>query len=95
MSKLASKLELPEEVTLQEAADVLAVSVRTVRRYIDDELLIARNIAPLRSVKARYRLLLSAVMELRNHGVQEKPQPTKPQRRRQIKRYKPQALRRK
>ena len=95
MSKLASKLELPEEVTLREAADILGISVRTVGRHIDDGLLIARNIAPLRSVKARYRLLLSAVLELRTHGVQEKPRRAKPERRRQVKRYEPQALRRK
>lgn len=63
------KLQLPEEITVAEAAKILDVSARTVKRYIEDGLLVARNVAPLRSKQATYRIPLTAVVELRTQYV--------------------------
>lgn len=84
MASRTDKLGLPAEVNVQEAAEVLAVSARTVKRYVEDGLLAARNIAPLRSVQAQYRIRLEDVIALRTaYQMQHKPdrQPVAPRRR--------------
>ncbi len=80
------KLQLPEEITVGEAAKILDVSPRTVKRYVEDGLLVARNIAPLRSKQATFRIPLAAVVELRTHYVAQlvprpKQRPTQPRQR--------------
>lgn len=96
MGSITDKLELPKEVNLADAAEILGVSVKTAKRYIQDGLLIARNIAPLRSVNAVYRVPLSAVIELRTgYAVQDKPKQQLPSRRRKMKQYQPRTMKRK
>jgi len=95
MERLVDKLKLPEEVGLSDAADILGVSVRTVRRDIDDGILPFRNAAPSRSIQVVYRIPLTAIVELRtSYAVLEKIQP-KQQQRRTAKKYKPKTMKRK
>jgi len=95
--KRTDELELDDELTVAGAAEILGVSPRTVSRYIDDGTLVCRNIAPLRSAYARYRIPLSAVLDLRgDYRSHSERQPTKAkQRRRPAKGYEPRALRKK
>lgn len=90
------KLQLPEEITVAEAAEILDVSARTVKRYIEDGLLVARNIAPLRSKQATFRIPLTAVIELRTQYVpQAVPKPSRAPARPRSRSYQPQTLSRK
>jgi hypothetical protein len=73
---ILSKLDLPEEIGVNEAAMILNVSRRTVIRYIEDGVLIARDAAPLRSKHKSYRLPLKAVIEMRtDYTIQQRPKP--------------------
>jgi plasmid maintenance system antidote protein VapI len=90
-----SKLNLPEEISVNDAARILTVSRRTVVRYIEDGLLIARNVAPLRSKQMSYRLPLKAVLEMRTSYELHQTSNAERKERRQVKRYEPQTMKRK
>ncbi len=71
---------LPEEVSTDEAAEVLGVSKDTVLAYYRAGLLPARNIAPPRSSRPVYRFLKEAVLKLRTtYEVPESPSPPRPE----------------
>jgi hypothetical protein len=55
----------PPEVGVGEAAKLLDVDAKTVRRYIADGVLPYRNIAPPSSSRTAYRLRLADVMAMR------------------------------
>jgi hypothetical protein len=63
---LASKIDnLAAELTIREAAEVLGVCQKTVRRYLADGSLIARNAAPLASRRPAWRIPLAVALALR------------------------------
>ena len=75
------KVELPTELTLKQAADTLGVSTNTVRRYLADGSLPARDAAPLTSRHAMFKIPLDAVLAMRGGYVsQTAPQPVKARR---------------
>lgn len=64
-SSLAHRLELPAELTLTEAAEVLGVDKKTVIRYMHDGVLEWRNIAPPSSSRPTFRIKLESALKLR------------------------------
>jgi hypothetical protein len=62
---LLHKLDLPEEVTTRQAAEVLGCSKHTVLQYLEEGLLEWRNTAPPSSDRPVYRITLRSVLELR------------------------------
>jgi hypothetical protein len=62
---LIQKLNLPEEVSTQEAAGILNCCKHTVLQYLADDLLEWRNTAPPSSKRPVYRFTLRSVLELR------------------------------
>jgi len=95
-------LELPEEVTTQEAAAILGCCKHTVLQYLAEGLLEWRNAAPPSSQRPVYRLTLRSVLELRlgyRRGSPHPPQPLQPSQTRRrsapSSHYQPKHLRRK
>ena len=66
-NSLADRLELPPEVSLSEAAEVLGVDKKTVIKYLRGGLLEWRNIAPPTSSRPTFRIKLESVLNLRTH----------------------------
>jgi hypothetical protein len=64
-SDLIACLNLPEEVTTQQAATILGCSKHTVLRYLQEGLLEWRNAAPPSSNRPVFRFTLRSVLELR------------------------------
>jgi len=54
------------ELTIREASNALGVSQKTVRRYLTEGSLIARNAAPLSSARAMWRIPLDAIQAMRS-----------------------------
>lgn len=59
------KLNLPPEVTIEEAGEILGCDRKTVRKLIDGGLLKVRELMPI-STRRTYRILLESVLELRS-----------------------------
>lgn len=68
-------LELPPELSLAEAAEVLGVDKKTVIRYMHDGVLEWRNIAPPSSSRPTFRIKLESALKLRTHYTSEPEQP--------------------
>ncbi len=68
-----------EELTVRQAAEILSVSPDTVRRYIAEGRLAARNISPRPEGRPQYRVRRSEVTSLlddyRRHGWTPPQQP--------------------
>jgi hypothetical protein len=98
---LIARLNLPEEVTAQQAAAILGCCKHTVLQYLQEGLLEWRNIAPPSSNRPVFRLTVRSVLELRL-GYQ-RGSPRQPRKERAITRqralpasgYQPKHLRRK
>jgi hypothetical protein len=79
-------LELPEEVSADQASKILETSKHTVLRLLEEGLLEWRNAAPPSSSRPVYRITLRSVLELRTsyrRGGMASPTPaTQPRRRR-------------
>jgi hypothetical protein len=58
-------MELPEEVGLRRAAEILGVDRKTVMSYVNGGLLPWRDVAPPGSTRPLFRVRLDAVMQLR------------------------------
>jgi len=67
----------PLELTIAEAAEYLGVSPKTIRAYLADGSLIARDASPLGRTRRLLRIPLAAVIELRgayaSQAVEKKP----------------------
>jgi hypothetical protein len=72
---LPADLNLPAELSLAEAADVLGVDKKTVLRYMRDGLLEWRDIAPPSSSRPTYRVKLESALKLRTGYISEPVQP--------------------
>ena len=57
--------DLPEELTVTEAAAILGVSRKTVLQYINQRMLPVRDVAPWGSVNHSYRLPKNEVLAMR------------------------------
>jgi hypothetical protein len=80
-SDLVKRLELPDEVSTQEAAEILGCCKHTVLQYLDEGLLEWGNAAPPSSERPVYRITLRSVLELRlgyRWGSPHPPQPINP-----------------
>jgi predicted ArsR family transcriptional regulator len=75
---LARKLNLPEEVSSQQAAEILGCSKHTVLRYMETGLLEWRNLAPPDSGRPVFRFSLRSVLDIRL-GYQRGSPATKPE----------------
>lgn len=95
MSVNGCNLNLPQEVNTAEAAKILGVSRRTVIRYIEDGLLLARDVAPMRSKQKNYRMPLEAVVEMRTGYVVQHRHKSEPKQQRRTRQYEPQTMKRK
>jgi len=62
----ASSQHVDDELTVRQAAEFLSVSPDTVRRYIAQGRLAARNISPRPDGRPQYRVLKSEVTSLRD-----------------------------
>lgn len=62
---LVKRLDLPDEVTTQEAAAILGCCKHTILQYLVEGLVEWRNVAPPSSQRPVYRLTLRSVLELR------------------------------
>lgn len=80
-----AKLDLPEEVSTEEAGQILAVTKHTVIKLLEDGLLEWRNAAPPSSSRPVYRISTKSVMALRTAyrrgGIRTDTPEGKPQRR--------------
>jgi predicted ArsR family transcriptional regulator len=99
---LIERLNLPAEVSTQEAAAILGCCKHTVLQYLEEGLLEWRNIAPPSSNRPIYRFTLRSVTELRlayQRGSARPPQASKATEKKRRSKpafdYKPQHLRRK
>jgi hypothetical protein len=99
---LAKRLDLPDEVTTTEAAEILGCCKHTVLQYLVEGLLEWRNAAPPSSERPVYRLTLRSVLELRLGYRRGNPHPPLPVKASQTRRrsrpssdYQPKHLRRK
>jgi len=75
------RLNLPEEVTTQQAAAILRCCKHTVLQYLEQGVLEWRNLAPPSSHRPVFRFTLRSVLELRlgyQRGSARPPQPVKP-----------------
>jgi hypothetical protein len=72
---LITRLNLPEEVTTQQAAAILGCCKHTILAYLQHGLLEWRNAAPPSSNRPVYRLTLRSVLELRLGYQRGNPQP--------------------
>jgi hypothetical protein len=80
-SDLLQRLNLPEEVTTQQAAAILGCCKHTVLQYQEEGILEWRNLAPPSSQRPVFRFTLRSVLELRlgyQSGTARPPQPPKP-----------------
>jgi len=77
------KMELPKEVSTQEAAEILGVSKDTVLRLKKAGQLEYRNAAPPGSARPVYRFTLRSVVELRTTYTRDVPDVPEPRRQRQ------------
>jgi hypothetical protein len=71
----AERLELPQELSLTDAAAMLGVDKKTVIRYMHDGVLEWRDIAPPSSSRPTYRIKLASALKLRTHYTSEPEQP--------------------
>lgn len=99
MSIDVAQLDLPEEVSVRDAADILGIDPKTVLGYITEGVLPARDIALPSSKRAVWRLKLGDVVELRTGYVRHEPAPQSngnghPKRCRPAKKYEPKILKR-
>jgi hypothetical protein len=99
MSINVAQFDLPEEVTVRDAAGILGVDPKTVIGYITEGVLPARNIALPSSKRPVWRLKLGDVVELRTGYVRQEPAPQNngnghPKRCRAAKKYEPKVLKR-
>jgi hypothetical protein len=98
---LIRRLDLPEELTTQQAADILGCCKHTVLQYLEQGLLEWRNVAPPSSHRAVFRFTLRSVLELRlgyqRGGQLPPPAPSSKGRRKAVppSDYQPKHLRRK
>ncbi len=68
--------DLPRELTIKEAAEMLGVSIETVRAYLAEGSLVFRNAAPLKSCRKMIRIPVAAVLAMRgDYQAAEKPEP--------------------
>jgi hypothetical protein len=98
MSINVAQLDLPEEINVKDAADILGVNPKTVLGYITEGVLPARNVALPSSKRPLWRLKLRDVMALRTGYVRHEPPPRNnghPKQRQAVKKYEPKVLRRK
>jgi hypothetical protein len=72
------RLDLPEEVSTQQAAAILGCCKHTVLQYLEDGLLEWRNAAPPSSNRPVFRLTLRSVLELRLTYQRGSPRPPQP-----------------
>lgn len=82
-SDLIQRLELPEEVTAQQAAAILGCCKHTVLQHLEQGVLEWRNLAPPSSQRPVFRITLRSVLELRlgyQRGSPRPPQSAKPAR---------------
>jgi hypothetical protein len=77
-SDLVQRLDLPEEVTTQQAATILGCCKHTVLQYLADGLLEWRDVAPPSSNRPVFRLTLRSVLELRLAYRRDNPHPPRP-----------------
>jgi len=77
-SDLLQRLDLPEEVTTQQAATILGCCKHTVLQYLADGLLEWRDVAPPSSNRPVFRLTLRSVLELRLAYRRDNPHPPRP-----------------
>ncbi|OAI45576.1 hypothetical protein AYO44_12810 [Planctomycetaceae bacterium SCGC AG-212-F19] len=75
---LATKVDLPEEVSTQQASEILGCSKHTVLRYMEAGLLEWRNAAPPTSARPVFRFTLRSVLAIRL-GYQTGTPTTKPE----------------
>jgi hypothetical protein len=101
-ANLIDRLDLPEEVSSQEAAAILGCCKHTVLQYLEEGLLERRNIAPPSSDRPVYRITLRSVTELRLGYQRGSSRPARPitatkkmRRSKPASDYKPKHLRRK
>jgi hypothetical protein len=101
-AELAKRLDLPDEVTTTEAAEILGCCKHTILQYLVEGLLEWRNAAPPSSTRPVYRLTLRSVLELRLGYRRGNPLPPLPVKTSRIRRrsarvsdYQPKHLRRK
>jgi hypothetical protein len=101
-AELAKRLDLPDEVTTTEAAEILGCCKHTILQYLVEGLLEWRNAAPPSSTRPVYRLTLRSVLELRLGYRRGNPYPPLPVKASQTRRrsarvsdYQPKHLRRK
>jgi hypothetical protein len=62
---LVKRLALPEEVSTQQASEILGCCKHTVLQFLDDGLLEWRNAAPPSSNRPVFRFTLRSVLQLR------------------------------
>ena len=77
-SDLVKRLDLPEEVTTQQAAAILGCCKHTVLQYLADGLLEWRDLAPAASNRPVFRLTLRSVLALRLAYRRDNPHPPRP-----------------
>lgn len=65
-AEIIRRLDLPDEVSAQQAAEILGVTKRTVLKYYSEGLLPARNIAPPSSTRPSYRFPLDKIVDFRS-----------------------------
>ena len=70
---LIDGLDLPQEVSLADAAMIANCDKKTIIRYMQDGVLEWRNIAPPSSSRPTYRLKLASVVALRTAYRRENP----------------------
>jgi hypothetical protein len=75
---LLKNLDLPREVSTQEAAAILGCCKHTVLQYREEGLLEWRNTAPRSSTRPVYRFTLRSVLELRLGYQRGDPRPPRP-----------------
>lgn len=72
---LEERLDLPKELSLSQAAELLGVDKKTVARYIRDGVLEWRNIAPPSSSRPTFRIKLESALRFRTRYTTDPKQP--------------------